>query len=219
MQNNHDSKVPVASPTPKREEHISAAKEIMNDITARDILECLLMCKRVSIGEISELTEVKTEVIEEYRDSFFPVHLLPKLKLISYLENGLKNAKTDEETRSFLLKRWTFYLGEEFVFWRFKLKEVVYATSSLYNTVLQELFFFHQERAMGKDTISTAEYIRSANSVIAGLAKKSNIKEESLSDTAMDILESINLVIKDRAMTGETIADMDGDFIINSRVN
>ncbi len=204
--------------------NILHAVKIYNSNMQRDIIEALILAEDSTIEDISELTGVSKDTVLLYEKIFFRASdtFISKIDLLDYIETGVSTYSElgrdyDKELESFLLKRWVVSLGKEFVIWRYRLKPVAYAPSSLYNTILKEAFFYHKEKSMGNDEITLSEYLRSTSALLGSVKSSTAVRETSEEDAGLDMLEHLDIIITDVEAPSLTLDEIqDGNFINNA---
>lgn len=210
-----------ASPSDSKISHVV---RIYQSRMQKDVVEALLLAEDCSVAEISELTRVDESIVSLYEKIFFRTTdaFISKIDLLDYIESGVEyyaalGKDFESELESFLLKRWTISLGKEFVIWRYRLKPVVYAPASLYNTILKEAFFYHKEKSMGNEEITLSEYLRSTSALLGSVRSSTVIKETSEADAGLDMLEHLDIIIEDVKPPMITLDEKDdGEFINNA---
>ena len=204
--------------------NILHAVKIYTSNMQRDIIEALLLAEDCSIDNIVELTGVDSATVKVYEKIFFRVSFtfISKIDMLDYIETGISTysklgADYSKELESFLLKRWAASLGKEFIIWRYRLKPVAYAPSSLYNTILKEAFFYHKEKSMGNDEITLSEYLRSTSALLGSVKTSTVVKETSEEDAGLDMLEHLDIILTDVEAPSLTLDEIqDGNFINNA---
>jgi hypothetical protein len=189
----------------------------------RNAIELLLLSEDCKQAEISALTGVKAAVIKDFVEIFFRYKkaFMSRIDILDYIESGVDRHSSDTDDKmlmSFLYKRWAFSLGKEFVIWRFQLKPVDYTPGILFNSVVQEAFFYHKEKSMGKEDISIAEYLRSTKVVLDNIKASLSVKDESKDDDVYDMKKELDIIIQDTPAFDTTLEELkgDGSFINNA---
>lgn len=200
---------------------ILEACKIRKSQLQRNIIETLLLSEDCTIDEVVEITGVSNKVLKDYVSLFFRYKNVfsSRIDILDYIETGIRNHTSDEddsELMSFLYKRWALTLGKEFVIWRFNLKPVDYTPGLLYQSVFKEAFFYHKERSMGKEDISTADYLRSVKSVLDSIKASLSIKDESKEDDAFDMQQELDIIIEDSIPQDTTTTEEKDKVFINN---
>ena len=197
------------------EEH--EACDMFSDLFQRTMIETLILCPDASDEEILSLLEIDIETLTLYKEVFFNIEkkLNKRIKLVSYIENGIQEARDSEDEAkesSYLFKKWALALGKEFIIWKFSLEQIDMSTASLYNTVVQEAFFYHKEKSLSQKDVSSSEYQRSVNSLLSGLKTRQDIAETDKEDAATGFMENLDIIIEEKPNTNFITS---GDFINN----
>ena len=172
--------------------------------TQRAIVEALIIAEDTTVEEIAELVGMSKEAVEFFQKVFFRANevFLNKLDLIDYIENKTAEAAEENDSsklESFLLKRWANALGKRFIIWRYKLKPMEYSPSNMMNVLIEESFFYHQEKAMGNSNIDIREYLGATSLLIRGIKEKQTIKNTNASeDIIHNIAEELGINIENR---------------------
>lgn len=208
-----DSSVPV-SLYPAEDD----AYSIFTDIHQKTIIESLLISADAEDDEISEILGISKEGIDLYRSVFFNLSgkLRRRIALVSYIEQGMALAEREKDDllfTSFTFKKWSMSLGKEFIIWKYSLKPIDMSTSSLYNTIVQEAFFYHKEKSLSDKDVPSSEYQRSMNSLLSGLKIRNDLASTDESDASDDFMENLDIIIEEEA--NDTVMS-DFDSFINN---
>lgn len=213
-------KVLMGNPTGVPKSIIHACKISTSELQ-RNVIELLLLSEDCNISEIPGITGIPMSTIKDYNHIFFRSKkaFMSRLDILDYIETGIADNSEDEDKAklmSFLFKRWTMTLGKEFVIWRFKLEPVDYTPGILFSSIVKEAYFYHKEKSMGKDDISTADYIRSTKSVLDSIKTSLGVKDESKDDDAYDMKKELDIIIEDSKAFDVTIEEMTKGMFINN---
>ena len=202
---------------------IKIACRIYSSERQRNIIESLLISDDGDTSFIEETIGIPRSAISAYKHIFFRMEeaFLSKLDLLDYIEDGISLAMErgdDVALNSFLLKRWASVMGRDFIVWKFRLSKVDYSQEALYDMVMTEAFFYHKEKAMGKDDIPALDYLKSAKLVLDAIKSKNAIKTEKDTTGSFSLLEDLDIIIKDTPPPDKSIEELGGaeNFIINN---
>jgi hypothetical protein len=192
--------------------------KVYRDVNQRIIIESLLLAPDINVAEIGKILDLEKSAVELYKIIFFDIEkrLGTKIGIIGYIETGLQEARAsgDEFMESmFMFKKWSITLGKEFIMWKFSLTQTDMSTASLYNTVIQEAFFYHKEKSLSDSNISTSDYQRSVNSLLSGLKTRQEIAEAETENATSDFMENLDIIIQEDENTD--VADDFDNFINN----
>lgn len=204
--------------------NILHAAKIYQSNMQKMIVESLMSSEDCDIAEISTLTGVGEDALIIYGELFFRKDFvfISKIDFLDFIETGIKEYSDNQDEDNltlFLMKRWAVSLGKEFVIWRYRLKPIAYAPATLYSTITKEAFFYHKEKSMGNKDISLSEYLRSTNTLLAGIKNSTAIKEVSEEDAELDMLERLDIIMKDKEAPAITLEEIANGEFVNNAIN
>lgn len=185
------------------------AVDIFKNDQISETVNLLLLCEDASIEEISKICSISIGTLTVYGKFLFKVREMfaSRIDYLNYQSKLEEDADTDHKLNYALKVKWAISMGKEFVCWRLNLIPVAYNTSDLYLSVMKEAFFYHKEKAMGNDSVPTAEYLKSSKAILDAI-KASVPLSDGGDDGLFDIEAELGIIIESRPHPDKTIDEL-----------